>query len=394
MDRLTNGTTEGSDGRDGTPSSADWRRALRRLNVLALAPESLGVGLMGMALSAAVALWALLRSGPDSFFVDDGGLYQLVARDPFGNGHVLRPIASTAGDAYRYGRILYPLFAFVLGLGSRVGVQLAMVAINVLAIGISAAAASEICRRLGRPARLGLLVLAAPGVLVAMTIAVTEPMVLALALSTHLLALQGRRRATTVSAALLLLTREAAAVALVPLIWRDMRQNRAQCSGWALAFTPILAWWVWVRVRIGQWPPTDKAGSRRNALALPLRGYLAVAHEGLRTDELISFALAAATLALAVWLVVYRPVWPLAHAALATSAVVIVLGPSAIRYSGEFLRLNGLAEGLAVLALCCGLGRTKQTRRQRGNSPIRVPLDPPGPSYALGDGYPRTHRRD
>ena len=338
------GVTVGDLAADNDPMATTLTPVERRL----FSHDSLTIGATGVCLGAVIALTVYLRFGEHYFFLSDGALYRVVARWPFADGHVLRPVAPVYGDSYRYGRILYPLLAWILGGGQRGPISFTLIALNVASVGIMLAVSAELCQRAGRPARLGYAVLAAPGLLASLLVAVAEPSVIALTLLAYLLAADGRRRAVLVVAALALLCREAAIVALVPLAWADISMDRRRAAGWCLPVAALLAWWTWVRARVGQWPFLDPSVSRRQALAPPVDGWFRMLQVRLSGDLLFVMAVAVVTLVAAILLARGYPRVPIIQGALLTSLVLLLLGTNAVRFAGECLRLMSLAQVLVI----------------------------------------------
>jgi hypothetical protein len=312
------------------------------------------LGLLGIALASALVLALYIQRGSEAFFYSDASIYQVVARHPFSDRAIPHDVGLAFGNAYRYGRILYPLSSWALVLGHTSWVRGAMVVVNIIAVGAALGVACELCQRAGRSPLAGYLLLLAPGVVASMTIAVTEPMTLALVLLGYLFAVDGRRRSVYVTAALVALTREVAVVALLPLVWRDVRVERRRIVAWVATLAPLLLWWTWVRLRIGTWPPLDPSVARRGAAGPPLLAFVHLVSRGPTNDQWIALALVAGTVALAVAAVVRRPSWPLAPGALAASLLLVFLGSEAVRIPGELVRVTSLPQGLVVLALACG----------------------------------------
>lgn len=294
----------------------------------------------------------IATKGRQSLFRNDAEFFWLVARDPFSDGAVFRPFAHEMGDAYRYGRILFPLVAWVLALGRESLVQWTLIAVDVVCFGATVALAGELVARRGVDVGRGVVVLLVPAMWFALVLAVSEPLVLTLLLLAYLLAIDGRRTALVVTAALLLLAREAAIVGLLPVIIRDVRERRVRAlGGWVLAAVPLVAWWTWVWARVGDWPFRDPSISRREALSAPFAGVVTVVREGVDGDHLLAFALGALTVAGGIWLARSRPLWPVSEGALCFSLLILFLGANAWRYPGEAIRLLGPAQVLIALTL-------------------------------------------
>ena len=309
------------------------------------------LGLVSIVVAAFIMTTRVVAVGQKALFRNDAEFYWLVALDPFGEGTVFIPFAEEMGRAYRYGRILFPFLGWLFAGGRDSLVPWALMAVDVVAFGVTVALAIELCARRGAAGR-GIAVLLVPAMWFALVLAVSEPLVFALVFGVYLLWLTGWRRAALVTAAFLLLAREAAVVALVPLIVRDVRERGAAVlASWALVPVPLIAWWTYVRVRVGEWPFFDDSISRREALGAPLSGVVTIAREDVDADHIVAFLLGAVTVAAGVWVYRRRPFWPVSEGALAFSLMLLVLGPNAWRYPGEAIRLMGPAQLLIAIAV-------------------------------------------
>lgn len=315
--------------------------------------------LVGLALALGAA-----RSG-SGYLINSDAKYSLkVAMDPFGRGHTFAGEPADVGVAYRYGRILYPFLAWALALGRSSLVEWTMPVVYAASLGLMAACACAlVASRGGSPVR-GLWVLLAPAMFVTIPIVFSDPVFVALALLVYVLDVRGHRLATYVAAAAMLLAREAAVLALVPLVWRDVRRRDARAvSSWALSVVPLVAWWAWVRARIGYWPPLDPAYGRRGALSWPLNGLITVIREGKPVSGWFLAAIIAGVITMAAGIYVWRRVrWhPVTDAAFWFSLLIGLLGPSAVRLPAQMLRLMLPAQVFIVLAFVSTIKRGSKT---------------------------------
>src|SRR5215470_439191 len=81
--------------------------------------EAVSFGLMGAAAVTAVMIAVVSAQGYGALLRSDAQHFYRVALDPFGDGRIFAGSEEGAGTAYRYGRILFPLAAWVLALGQR-----------------------------------------------------------------------------------------------------------------------------------------------------------------------------------------------------------------------------------------------------------------------------------
>jgi hypothetical protein len=319
--------------------------------------RSVALGALGAALAGMVMIAVALDGGREQVFRSDADLFRRVALDPFGDGSAIDD-PQAYGDAYRYGRILYPLAAWVLGGGQGAAVEVALAVVAVLSFGAVVGLGAEHLRRRGRTPAGAVLVLLAPGLWLGAVATFSEPFVLALLLLALLLELDGRRARAGVAWAATLLAREAVAVALVPVVLRDARARGVAPAllRVGMIVAPLLAWWAWVRVRVGDWPFLDDAHSRRDALALPFTGFVGIDNSGFsnassRLAVAVVVTIGLATLVLAA-LLARRSTWPLLPAtALALASVIAVFGPNVWRFVGEAMRTMSYPHVLMLLVV-------------------------------------------
>jgi hypothetical protein len=307
-------------------------------------------GLLAAGVAAAVLLMVVASSGHDALFRSDGDLFRRVATDPFGDGSAIAA-PDVYGTSYRYGRILFPLLAWVLAFGHAGWVSWTLPLVDVAGFALLVACAVELLARRGRPAQRVLVLAAVPALWLSMAIAYSEPLVIGLTLLALLLWEQGRLRAALVTAALVLLAREVMVLAFLPIALGALRRRDWRMVGaWALTGAPLAAWWLWVRVRVGTFPFLDPSISRREAMALPFTGMQRLVETGeARADMWIVFGLALATAAAAVVLWRRGARGTFAGAALGLGLLMTALGPNALRSPGEAVRVLAPAQVFVAL---------------------------------------------
>jgi hypothetical protein len=318
-----------------------------------VAAECWRIGLVAAVIVAAGLFAAGAHARHNMYRISDGPFFLAVGRHPFASGQLPgNPLIY--GVAYRYGRILFPLTGWLAALGRPSWVSSTLLGIYVASFGAWVAFAAEHLRRNGRRPGLALCILALPFALLAFVqpVLVSEPMAGALVLLAYLYEGDGRRRAVLVVAALLILTREPMALALLPLVWAGWKERRLLAvRDWALVCVPYVAWTVWVRVRVGQFPFLDPSTSRRDALAAPFVGWARVLRNGPSTSQQIGLAVALVTLLVAVAIALgghWR--YPVTHGALALCVLVPFLGVSVFRFSGEAVRVLAPIQALLLIA--------------------------------------------
>jgi hypothetical protein len=194
----------------------------------------------------------------------DGQQFYVIARAPF------RPdsVADYLNDpAYRYRRILYPAVAWMLAPHGGTALVLALVALGVGGVALSAAALTALPRA---PAWLPLTVAVTPGMVAALALSLSDS--LALGFTVLAFAAAAHRRWLIVVLAIVAgaLTRETAVLAGVALMFAPEMPKRVRL---AVLITPLLvlgAWIVWVDHALAQ-----SAGAGAGAqFTFPLVGWL------------------------------------------------------------------------------------------------------------------------
>jgi hypothetical protein len=330
------------------------------VSVKRLLPRVAGECWLVGGIAAAIVIPTLLAVGPSTahgfYRTSDAPLFLADARNQFGNGTHFVGQALIQGVAYRYGRIGFPFVGWLLALGRPQAVPWTLAATYVAAIAAWVAFAGEHLRRGGRSPRLALLTFVTPWALLAFFVPciVSEPMAGALVLLAYLYERDGRTRATRITAACAILTRELMLVAFLPIAWRDWRTRRwLAVRDWSLVVAPYALWTVWVRVRVGTFPFLDPASSRRDALALPLVGWLRTLNGPLDNDQGWAILFAFLTVGVAV-AVVARGKWtyPVTHGAVALAALSLCYGISVFAFPGEAYRVMAPTQVLLLIAVC------------------------------------------
>jgi hypothetical protein len=175
----------------------------------------------------------------------DGQFFLFIALDPWkAHAYVDEP-------AYRYSRILYPLTASAVALGQAESVPFALLLVNLLAVGAGTLAGALLLRRHGLSPWYAALFGVYPGLFLAVTRDLAEPLAYALAASA-LLALDRRRLPLAVALfALGGLARET--TLLFPLalaVWLAFGRRFREAAALAASVLPYLALraglWIWL----------------------------------------------------------------------------------------------------------------------------------------------------
>ena len=308
-------------------------------------------GAMATVATVVVMTAVLFDQGYGAFLRSDAETFYRVALDPFGDGRVFAATGPDTGTAYRYGRILFPLTAWCLALGQPALLRLTIPVLYVAAIMLVATLAATQSELAGRPPIVGLAALLVPSAFLTVPILVPEFFVTALILLMYRLAEIHRDRAALGAGALLLLTRETAVLALVPLMLRALRdRNWRAVIRWATAVIPLLIWYVWLRWRIGVWPFHDPQVPPSRALDVPVRSFLSKAWSSDAGAMLTFTAVLGWTTILAGAIVAWRRRTPVAGAGLAMAALILLFGPAQAEWPGEAVRLMLPAQVLIAVA--------------------------------------------
>jgi hypothetical protein len=317
--------------------------------------------LLGVAVALAagtVLVISAVTAGRVHMLESDGASFAAIARDPFGNAATIHGFGHQIdGTAYRFGRMLMPFLAWLLAGGQAGATTVTLPIVVACGFGLSVAAAAELARRHARPPALGLVVLAVPYTFfwVQTPHLVSDPAVTGFVLTSYLLDVDGRRGLARVVAALTILTREAAALAFLPLVWRDWKERRrGAVRDWSLVLAPYVAWCLWLRVRTGFFPFTDPASSRRGALSLPLLGIVRMYRGGAPSGPLFTLLVAGATLLVALLVGRERRWFPVRDGGLWLTALILCYGTGVWALWGEALRVMSTAQSLLLLALVAG----------------------------------------
>jgi hypothetical protein len=265
---------------------------------------------------------------------------------------------------YRYSRVLYPLTARVLALGSESAVPFMLVLVNWLAIGAGTLALAVWLPRRGRSPWFALIYGLFPGLLLALALDLTEPLGYALA-AAGITILDGRSRRRLMWAGLAFglagLARQTTLVfplgcaIAMGLGWGDRdgeARTEAARSRWrragglaALAVAPYLLWELVLRLWL------EPAGSTPFLQPIPLAGFVAPGSWRWSAELPQLGAVAAPTLAcvaIAV-LLLWRGERRAAPLLLLVNALLIVFGPT----YGNYLSAGRNATGVVLAAVLC-----------------------------------------
>ena len=207
--------------------------------------EAVSFGLMGAAAVTAVMIAVVSAQGYGALLRSDAQHFYRVALDPFGDGRIFAGSEEGAGTAYRYGRILFPLAAWVLALGQRPLIPVTLPLAYIISVLLFATLACARCARAGRPPIVALAALLVPSAFFTVPLLVPEFLIAGLVLLVYDFAETKRTGQALVAAVLLLLARETAALAFLPLILPHVRRREWRALvRWSVVAIPLLLWYV------------------------------------------------------------------------------------------------------------------------------------------------------
>jgi len=313
-----------------------------------------------------------VRRGTNSFYAEgDAATYRRIAADLFGRA---AGFTDHADAAYRYGRVGLPLLGSLFAFGRTGAVGSTLIWVNVAAIAAIPGLAATLLDSYGRPGVAGAIVGLAAGLFALYRDPVAEPLMIALIVLAYVFDAHGRRRTALVVVAYAVLVKEVAALALVPWIWRALRDRNWRDLGVVgAALVPYAVWCGWVRWRIGAFPFLAHTVQRTGAIGLPFAGmwttWNATPHHSATILALTSVTIVAA--AVAAWVARRSPIGGVAAA---FGCLTVCLGPNALRFGFEIGRLLAPAQVFALIAIATAWS----TRRKQRPTLVTLQRDPMG----------------
>jgi hypothetical protein len=309
-------------------------------------------GAMAAAAVAAIMITVASSRGYEALLQSDAQHFYRVALDPFGDGHIFATASEWTGTAYRYGRILFPLAAWVLAVGQRRLVPTTLPLVYIGAVLLFATLACTRCARAGRAPIVGLAALLVPSAFLTVPLLVPEFLIAGLVLLTYHFAETNRIRQARVAAALLLLTRETAVLALTtadPVACQAERVGGLFFAGASRQF-PCYSGTCGSALASECGRFLDPGHPAGRALDLPMRTFLSAVW---RADAGTALALAAGlgwvTIAIGAMVVSSRRT-ALAWAAFSMALLILAFGRGQAELPGEAVRLMLPAQLLIAVA--------------------------------------------
>jgi hypothetical protein len=216
-----------------------------------------------------------------------------------------------------------------------------------------------------------------PGLLVLTVNVVAEPLLIATVLLAFVLDRRGHSSAALGVMAFAILVKEIAVLALVPWVWRAVRDRDGRAlRRVATTLIPYASWCLWLRVRVGEFPFRAHTNNRTDALSLPFVGLRDVSALG-GPDFRTTVGLALATVVLGVAAAWVARSIPLGALAGAFALPTICLGVQALRFEGEAIRLLAVPQVFALVALAAMLsGPNRLARRRARDTDARDVAEP------------------
>jgi hypothetical protein len=289
----------------------------------------------------------------------DGQFYWGIAVDPLATGELHGAFDKAS---YRYGHPLYGWLGWLLSAGYARAAAAGLAAAALLSVAAAAVAASTLAVTRRRSAWIGLFVAFSPGLMVAASNDLAEPLAVALLLGGLAFYLREQDLRAWICLSLLPLTKEQLVLAPLAVAAYELHaMRRVRALRFSAAILPALAWWTYTRVTLGAWFTTGDS-----ALGRPLAGWWRALADA-RTSWL---AEASTTAVIIVLLAVlgfafvraFRLRGPVELCYLALSAVAICLAPNATTALSTALRNTAFLLALAPFILLAVGGAPRPPR--------------------------------
>jgi hypothetical protein len=309
---------------------------------------------------AGVFAFAFLVCSRQSFALgiyghSDAPWFLAVAKHPFGSGHPFPGDPLIQGVAYRYGRIMLPLFGWLLGAGQPRAVPWSLAIAFALSVWLLGSVLAEVAGRSRLRRAASAVLLACPFTLLWLNApaVVSEPLAAGLVILAYLFDRDGNQRAARISAAAALLTRESALLAIVPLIARAWKTDgRSGLRRWMMVGLPYAAWSLWVLLRVGALPVFDPASDRRRAFVAPFVGWFGLLRQHPAGAQIFALVIGVLTIAAALTVLARSPRPRMfAWAAVSSSVIIACFGPSVWNLPTEALRVMLPTHALFIVAI-------------------------------------------
>ena len=278
----------------------------------------------------------------------DGQFYWGIAVDPLAIGKLHGAFDKAS---YRYGHPLYGWLGWVLSAGQARAAAAGLAAAALVSMAAAAVAASTLGVTRRRSGWIGLFVALSPGLIIAASNDLAEPLAVALLLSGLALYLRRHAPPTWICFALLPLAKEQLILVPLAIAGYELHAMRpALATRFAAAVLPALVWWTYARITLGAWFTTGDT-----ALGRPLQGWWRALAEP-RAGGLAEYATTAVMILLLVLLglTFVRALQlrgPLELCYLALVAVAICLAPNATIALSTALRNTAFLLALAPFIL-------------------------------------------
>ena len=180
----------------------------------------------------------------------DGKFFFIQASDPF----YLEPDENAFlldRPTYRAQRMLYPTVAGGLGMFSPGVTAWMLVILNIVAVGAGTYLTSRVAMVLGLSPLFGLAFLINPGVFVSSVIDTAEVFAMVFLMAGILLAIERKHTSAAVLFTLSALSRETMLLCAIGWVFFELVHSRKVRWEMSLPFLAVGAWWLYLRVRIG-----------------------------------------------------------------------------------------------------------------------------------------------
>jgi len=273
----------------------------------------------------------------------DGQFYYRLALDPANLHH--EAFGITLDSPFRLQRIGYPALAWLVSLGQRSWVPVALVVVNVLALGAIGLAGGLLARDCGRHALCGLLLAGYFGFFISVGCDLTEPVAAACLLGGVLAYRRGRRVLAGMLFGYGALTRETVmivplAIGLTRLVTAVRRPARPGAGdlAWCLPAVAFGGWQLILRAATGTFILLNGFGSNSSA-GRPFGGFISAVRLNLSL-------LPAFTGAVYIWFLEVATLMAFAAAALASLRSAAVPGYERAAFVAFIIELGALSAGI------------------------------------------------
>jgi hypothetical protein len=304
----------------------------------------------------------------------DGQFYWGIAIDPLARGYIHQRFDNAS---YRYGHPLLGWIGWLLSGDNARSVPAALIAACLASMFAAGAAAARLGQVLGGSGWQGLFVALNPGIIVAATHDMTEPLSAALMFAGLIAYFRGRRGVAAVWFALLILSKEQ--FALVPAgvaLWDIFRSSHRLKNAAILgaSILPAAGWWIYARLQLGNWFVSDYsvfgaplAGWKRTLTDAGVWSYSSRYYQFLTGEAMLPVLVSLLGLLALAWLRALRLRSPVDVVYLLLGALIVCLGWASTYILRDALRNVSLLVTLVPFVLASAPAMAAVIKRSPSN---------------------------